>query len=327
MTRSRPAFPSAFALLLAGALAITAHAQPAAPAASAPQAEAGDPPGSGPFPALKEETVSLPDHVVYRPARLDGVKPRQLGLYVFGNGACSDDGAMARLHLLEIASHGYVAIALGRIHVGPGAAAPAQPAAPRQLDAQGRPIMAALPTSYTGMLAAIDWATAQNADPKSPYFGKFDERAVAASGYSCGGIQALRIAGDPRVRTVVVMNSGLFRPGTGFNVPEMDVPKSHLDVLHTPTLYILGGPSDIAYDNGMDDFARINHVPVAMANLLGVGHGGTYGQPNGGKAATAVVAWLDWQLRGDRQAARAFVGAQCGLCTDPAWELRKKKID
>lgn len=324
MTRTRPTLALAAALLLAGALAITAHAQPAATATAT---EAGDPPGSGPFPALKEETASLPDHVVYRPARLDGVKPRQLGLYVFGNGACSDDGAGSRLHLLEIASHGYVAIALGRIRSGAGATVPAQPAAPRPLDAQGRPIFTSLPTSYTGMLAAIDWAAAQNADPKSPYFGKFDERAVAVSGFSCGGIQALRVAGDPRVRTVVVMNSGLFRPGTGFNIAEMDVPKSHLDELHTPTLYILGGPSDIAYANGMDDFARINHVPVAMANLLGVGHGGTYGEPNGGKAAAAVVAWLDWQLRGDRQAARAFVGPQCGLCTDPAWELRKKKID
>lgn len=90
---------------------------------------------------------------------------------------------------------------------------------------------------------------------------------------------------------------------------------------------IRSGPGDIAYANGMSDFARINHVPVAMANLLGVGHGGSYGEPNGGKAAAAVVAWLDWQLRGDRQAARAFVGPRCGLCTDPAWELRKKKID
>ena len=40
-------------------------------------------------------------------------------------------------------------------------------------------------------------------------------------------------------------------------------------------IYILGGPSDIAYPNGMDDFARIGHVPVAVANLP-VGHGGIH---------------------------------------------------
>ena len=34
----------------------------------------------------------------------------------------------------------------------------------------------------------------------------------------------------------------------------------------------------IAYGNGMDDFNRINHVPVFVGNL-DVGHGGTYAQP------------------------------------------------
>lgn len=305
--------------MLLACAALTAQAQ--APA------EPPDTVGSGPWPAMKEEVASLPDHVVYRPARLDSVKPRQLGLYLFGNGACSDDGASSRMHLLEIASQGYVAIALGRIRTGPGVTLPITPPPPRQTDAEGRPIFPPPPTSYTGLLSALDWALAQNKDPKSPYFGKFDEKAVAVSGFSCGGIQALRVAPDPRVKTVIVMNSGLFIPGTGVKHVEMDQPKSLLDQLHTPTLYVLGGPTDIAYKNGMDDFERINHVPVAVANLQGVGHGGTYMQPNGGKAAAAVVAWLNWQLRGDKQAAGSFVGAQCGLCTDSAWELRKKKID
>lgn len=38
---------------------------------------------------------------------------------------------------------------------------------------------------------------------------------------------------------------------------------------------MLGGEKDIAYNNGMDDFKRINHVPVFVANM-DVGHGGTY---------------------------------------------------
>ena len=59
------------------------------------------------------------------PGRLGGLGKRKLGLYIFGNGACSNDGASSRLHLLEIASHGYLAIAPGRILNGPGAHAPA----------------------------------------------------------------------------------------------------------------------------------------------------------------------------------------------------------
>jgi hypothetical protein len=70
----------------------------------------------------------------------------------------------------------------------------------------------------------------------------------------------------------------------------MNASKTLLETIHTPTLYVLGGETDIAYKNGMDDFARIDHVPVVAANVVGVGHGGTYWEPNGGRAAAAVVA-------------------------------------
>jgi dienelactone hydrolase len=291
------------------------------------QARIPDTAGSGPFAAIKEETASLPDHVVYRPAQLDELGPTKLGIYVFGNGACSNDGASARLHLLEIASHGYLAIAPGRIKTGPGATVPTSAvvaSAPAQSTAP--PPSAALRTSARDLASALDWALAQNADAKSPYFNRVDPQAVAVSGYSCGGLQALEIAHDPRIKTVVIMNSGIFNPGTA-PIASMNYSKSLLDTLHTPTLYILGGKTDIAYANGMDDFARITRVPVFMGNVLNAGHGGTYWEPNGGKAAAAVVAWLQWQLRNDSRAAQMFVGKDCGLCRDAAWAVEKKKID
>ena len=161
---------------------------------------------------------------------------------------------------------------------------------------------------------------AQNQDRGSPYYRRIDPKAVAVSGYSCGGLQALQIAGDPRVKTLIVMNSGIFNDNRQ-GISGIDVAKSLLDDIHSPTLYILGGETDIAYDNGMDDFERIRHVPAYVGNLVGVGHGGTYWQPNGGKAAAAVADWLDWQLRGDRRAAKTFAGRDCGLCRDPAWRF------
>src|SRR5262245_54335376 len=78
--------------------------QAAIAAMRARQAAMPDTPGTGKFPALKEEVASLPDHVVYRPAQLDELGSTRLGVYVFGNGGCSNDGASARLHLLEVAS-------------------------------------------------------------------------------------------------------------------------------------------------------------------------------------------------------------------------------
>jgi hypothetical protein len=285
-----------------------------------------DTPGTGKFSALKEEVASLPDHVIYRPAQLDRLGSQKLGLYIFGNGACSNDGASARLHLLEIASHGYLAIAPGRLRSGPGATAPrTEPPRPATQDGTP-PSLPPLATKSADLTAALDWALKQNDDPKSPYHNKIDPQAVAVSGYSCGGLQALEIAKDRRIKTVVIMNSGIFNPGSRSVIPGMNPQKSLLETLHTPTLYILGGETDIAYPNGTDDVKRINHVPVFLGNVLNVGHGGTYWEPNGGKAAVAVVAWLDWQLRNDPQAAKLFIGKNCGLCTDPAWSVEKKKI-
>jgi dienelactone hydrolase len=280
-----------------------------------------DTPGTGAYPALKEETPTLPEHVIYRPADLGKLGAHKLGVYVFGNGACSDDGASARLHLLEIASHGYLAIAPGRIRNGPGTTAPPSEPAPSPPPAPGAPPrLPKPPTSAADLTSALDWALAQNADSKSPYYGKIDAKAIAISGFSCGGLQALEIASDPRVKTLIVMNSGIFNDTT-MGITGIEVSKSLLEKIHTPTFYILGGETDIAYANGMDDFSRIRHVPAYLANLKGVGHGGTYWEPNGGKAAAAVVAWLDWQLRGDAKAAKMFVGEDCGLCRDPAWQF------
>lgn len=331
--RSLGIVQAVMAVVLTWLLAPWARAQPAAPspeqlarmeAERARQAALPDTPGTGAFPAIKEEVASLPDHVVYRPADLGRLGSRKLGLYLFGNGGCSNDGASSRLHLLEIASHGYLAIALGRIRTGPGATAPPDP--PRPPAAPGAPGTLPPPaTDAKGLVAALDWALARNADVSSPYHGRIDPTAVAVSGYSCGGLQALQVAADPRIRTLVVMNSGLFNEGSP--IPGMNVPKSLLETLHAPTLYVLGGETDIAYANGMDDFARIGRVPAFVGNVVGVGHGGTYWEPNGGRAAAAVVAWLDWQLRGDERAATTFVGKSCGLCVDAAWKVDKKRID
>jgi dienelactone hydrolase len=330
--------PSAFALVLFALFAAsvpvmradvraTAQASPPAPAqdARARQAALPDTPGSGAFPAMKEEVDTLVDHVVYRPADLGKLGSTKLGLYLFGNGGCSNDGASSRLHLLEVASHGYLAIALGRIRSGPGATVAPDAARPAQPAAGGAP--RALPPAATdakGLTAALEWALAQNADPSSPYHGRIDPNAVAVSGYSCGGLQALQVAADPRVKTVVIMNSGLFNEASP--IPGMNAPKELLQTVHTPIFYVLGGETDIAYKNGMDDFARLTHVPVVVGNVVGVGHGGTYWEPNGGKAAAAVVAWLNWQLRGDARASAMFVGSTCGLCTDTAWTIEKKQL-
>jgi hypothetical protein len=301
------------ALLLCGP---TYAAESGAPAQPPPPP---DTPGTGPYPAMKEEIASLPRHVVYRPRDLSKLGNTKLGVVAWGNGGCSDDGASSRLHLLEIASHGYLVIANGTIKSGPGI--PPAPPPPPRTDGQLPPPA----TSAQQLIESIDWALKENAREGSPFYGLIDANAIAVSGFSCGGLQALEVGRDPRVRTLVIHNSGIFKPENAVALPSMDIGKDTLKTLHTPLIYIQGGPSDIAYENGMDDFKRIDHLPVAIANL-DVGHGGTFHEPNGGRAAQVAVAWLQWQLRGDEAAKQWFVGDKCRLCTDKDWKFERKKL-
>lgn len=101
--------------------------------------------------------------------------------------------------------------------------------------------------------------------------------------------------------------------------------KENLKKIHSPTLYILGGEKDIAYANGMDDYKRINHVPVFMANM-DVGHAGTYSQPHGGEFAKVATAWYQWQLKGDSAAGWLFTGEPAGLSKNPLWRVEKKNM-
>lgn len=311
------------ALLLATALPASAQApgsrERAAASAAADAALAAqraaynampDTPGTGPYPARMEEDPALPGFVFYRPAALPAGKAR-LGLVIWGNGACSDDGASARLHLAEIASHGFLVIAPGRIMSGP--AAPPSPT----------PYWSALKTTTADMRRALDWILAENKRKGSVWHKRIDLKQVAASGHSCGGMQAIELAGDPRVRTLMVMYSGIFPPNQ-YLVGQWSFPPELTGRIHTPALYVVGNETDVGRAPALADFGRIAQAPVFLAGKRDAGHEGSFREPNGGAAAQVAVAWLKWQLRQDREAGSWFIGQACGLCANPAWEVMRK---
>jgi hypothetical protein len=180
------------------------------------------------------------------------------------------------------------------------------------------------PTETRALTDAIDWAQRENRRAAGPLAGRIATDRIAASGFSCGGLQALSAAQDPRVTTAVVMNSGFFPDGAN-PIAGVVSDKKLLKTLHGSVLYVLGGSTDIAYGNGTDDYRRIDHIPAALVNVP-VGHGGTYMQPHGGVAAEVVTAWLDWQLKGDARARQRFVGSDCGYCRDPRLTLERNAL-
>ena len=182
-------------------------------------------------------------------------------------------------------------------------------------------------TTTAQLIEAVDWAIAENIRKGSRYYGKLDTTKIAVAGMSCGGIQAIEASVDPRVKTTIVANSGLMTPPATMSGSGKPVPKESLNLMHGPALYMSGDESDIAYANANDDFEKINHIPVFRAFQKGIDHGGTYHDANGGAFGKVALAWLNWQLKGNKEAAKMFQSDKCGLCSDPQWVIRKKKID
>ncbi len=323
-------------------VAATAVVQPA-PAQGPPPA------GSGPYPAVIEGDPGVPGHTIYRPENLSPFSPKNpLPVVAWGNGGCANSNGFYAPFLAEIASRGFLVVAIGPFT--PGGAA----------SRGGGEMGMGGATKSAQLLEALDWATAENKRQDSKYYQKLNPSRFAVFGHSCGGLQALEVSPDPRVTTTLVMDSGVVTPGA---MPKIGAPpggapkegtppagapkegspqggapkmpamggamavgKDILQKLHSPVIYINGGEKDIAYANGLDDFQKIDKVPVAMANL-DVGHGGTYSQPNGGEFGRVAVGWLQWTLKGDESAGKMFKGPACGLCKDSSWKFEKKKID
>lgn len=262
--------------------------------------------GTGPYKALMISESTLSTHTVFRPSNLSAFgKVQKLPIIVWGNGACANSPWEHVNFLSEVSSHGFLVIAIGPMPIG-------------DEKGSGR-------SNSSQLIDALDWAIAQNENKNSVYYHKIDVKKVAVSGMSCGGLQTLEVASDPRVSTIVVCNSGIFRtPGNGIsNMPNLT--KESLKKIHTPTLYLLGGEKDIAYGNGMDDYQKINHVPIFVANM-DVGHGGTYRQNHGGEFAKVATAWYKWQLKGDQDAGKMFKGNPAGLASNNNWTFEKKNM-
>jgi dienelactone hydrolase len=283
-------------------------------AAFAPTSFAADPAGSGPQSAIVYSDASLPTHTIYRPENLRDRYP----IVLWGNGSCVDSNFSYREFLAEVASHGFIVLAIGPYRDSPA------PRTPRPADPAEWP---PFETRYSQMFDALEWISAENTRQDSQFQDKVSVDKVAVMGHSCGGLQAVKASVDPRVTTALVLNSGMMADGDQYMIRH-ELERSILGEMHAPIAYFIGGESDIAHANAEDDWQALQKLDIAAINAnMDVGHGATYHLPNGGPFAAGPLAWLRWQLQGDAQARAMFEGAECGFCTDSAWSLRRHLPD
>ena len=256
--------------------------------------------GSGPHKVVIETNSDpgITEGTIFRPADLG--EAESYPIFVWGEGGCAQQGLSNQAANAEIASHGYFVIADGTPSGGGGN---------RSLGGAdaGRP-----------MIAYIDWAIAENNKPCSAYYHSLDITKIATNGFSCGGLMAQGTAGDPRLTTWMINSSG------GFSANQ-----ALYDATHGPVLIVLGGPSDIAYENGKRDYDNLAMLtyPIMLFSK-DIGHGGDLFSRNGGDFTRLNLAWINWWLKGDETATgKGFlVGDGCTLCKDSAWETASANI-
>src|SRR5262249_14391909 len=132
-------------------------------------------PAKGPYKPVIESDPGFPDWTVYHPEKLGEIKHP---IVVWANGGCARDGTYFSKLLLEVASHGFVAVADGKPN-GSGT---------RSLGPDGAP-----------QISALDWIIAENERPCSQYYHKLDVTKTAAAGQSCGGLMTLGASKDKRL--------------------------------------------------------------------------------------------------------------------------------
>lgn len=277
--------------------------------------------GSGPYKAVMTDDESLPGFTIYRPGDIQSASKVEgaLPVVLFGNGGCYRSSQPYAKFLTEIASHGYILMAVGewRIEHDP------DEAKVWELDDE----KSTLKTNDAKSLVntALNWLEKENQRAGSEFYQTVNTHNVAAMGYSCGGIQALIMGtlGDKRIKTVVGMNTGAFIDGGPLNGM---ITKDDLQKLTTPIIYMLGGEKDDAAPNGRDDFKRINHVPVVLATYPSVGHTATYQDHQGGAFGQMARTWLDYQLKGKKQYENLFRYSDKGNDFE-GWEITQKGFD
>jgi hypothetical protein len=231
--------------------------------------------GSGNYKAILAGDSGLPTHAIYRPRDLGPFGGKNLlPVVAFGNGGCRNSSGEFRNLLSDIASHGYVVVAIG----------PAGDAV------VGGSEMKTGITQASQLLDGVNWIEKENARSGSEYYGKIDATKVAVMGQSCGTAQAQQVSGDPRVATSVLLNGG----------GRMGAPRSAAPAANAPAPPA-NAPAPAA---GRGAPGAAGQAPGAYGNV---------GAPGAGPAGAAPVnRYAPYEPREDMAAAMARMGAAGG---------------
>ena len=321
--------------------------------------------GTGPWKSIVVGDASLPTHTIYRPKDLQGYveKNGKIPVLLYANGACANNNLeMSRL-LSEVASWGYIVLAIGPYQDMPDDAFYAQwkgvvrgwyPETKEfaimgngeRLTPYTEAELAERAAQQEAERKAAEAAAKKKGKKAAPAPEPFrtyprqllealdwltDQNINAASDYyhriDLDKVAAMgQSCGGAQV--LAVAHDPRIKTCLIFNsgMGEMAMSgasKESLANLHTPMLYLNGGTADVAYANANGDYGRIKGLPVVKISTLD-GHHGTYYEKHAGAYAVAARLWLNWQLKGMIGDSALFLNDEFGKTLHPDWTFDRK---
>ena len=320
--------------------------------------------GTGPWKSVAVGDAGLPTHVIYRPENLQAYVDEngKIPVLLYANGACANNSLeMSRL-LSEVASWGYIVLAIGPYEEMPDDKFYAQwkgvvrgwypetkefaimgngerltPYTEEELAARAAERAAA------EKAAAAASKKKKKAEPAPAPFRTYprqllealdwltDQSADPKSEYyhriDLDKVAAMgQSCGGAQVLAVAhdprIKTCLIFNSGMG-EMAMSGASKESLANLHQPMLYLNGGTADVAYANANGDYGRIRGVPVVKISTID-GHHGTYYEKHAGAYAVAARLWLNWQLKGKVGDAALFMNDEYGKSVHPDWTFDRK---
>ncbi|MEM6994173.1 MAG: hypothetical protein AAF721_26905, partial [Myxococcota bacterium] len=238
----------------------------------------------GPFGPMQEPGGDA--CTIFRPASL-GDNGLRHPVILWGNGTTATPGVYGAV-LQHWATHGFIVAAANTTNAGTG----------------------------QEMIGCLNWVTAQNDDPASPYADAVDLAHVGASGHSQGGGGTLMAGQDPRVTVTAPLQPYTEQGFGGYdqaaqsnqNGP-MFLMSGDQDTISPPNPEQQRVFDDTNVPTIWGTLAGANHIFTAIGNISG------YRSP--------ATAWFRFHLMCDELAGPVFYD-DCTLCSDEAWTVQTK---
>ena len=171
------------------------------------------------------------------------------------------------------------------------------------------------PSTCTGASAeaALVWLLEQNSDPDSVFYQKVDRSHIGISGHSQGGVTVFNAVSEQP-------HGGLYTCAVSLSPTEWALAAAiGLDYdpskMTAPTLILAASENDVITPDGVNGLADVIPAGTVRALRPGMDHGKMLYSADG-----YVTAWFMWQLQGDQNAAKAFVGERPEILDNPLYQ-------